>query len=141
MRGDQPVFDADMHVQEPPGVWVEFLDPALRDRVTVGTREQALPLADGRPLIDLPAPPEDRREMRPTMMEDRYGDLARRGFDAPALLEGMDVEGVDVAALFPSYGLYAPWADHLAPELAVGLARSYNRWIVSLCADGDRGII
>ena len=130
-----------MHVQEPPGVWVEFLDPALRDRVIVGTREQALPIADGRPLIDLPTPPEDRREMRPTMMEDRYGDLARRGFDAPALLEGMDVEGVDVAALFPSYGLYVPWADHLAPELAVGLARSYNRWIVSLCADGDRRLV
>ena len=79
--------------------------------------------------------------MRPTMMEDRYGDLARRGFDAPALLEGMDVEGVDVGALFPSYGLYVPWADHLAPELAIGLARSYNRWIVSLCADGDRRLV
>ena len=79
--------------------------------------------------------------MRPTMMEDRYGDLARRGFDAPALLEGMDVEGVDVAALFPSYGLYVPWADHLAPELAVGLARSYNRWIASLCGDGDRRLV
>ena len=130
-----------MHVQEPPGVWVEFLDPSLRDRVTVGTREQALPIADGRPLIDLPTPPEGRREMRPTMMVDRYGDLARRGFDAPALLEGMDVEGVDVAALFPSYGLYVPWADHLAPELAVGLAQSYNRWIVSLCADGDRRLV
>ena len=57
VRGEQPVFDADMHVQEPPGVWVEFLDPSLRDRVTVGTREQALPIADGRPLIDLPTPP------------------------------------------------------------------------------------
>ena len=49
MRGDQLVFDADMHVQEPPDVWVEFLDPALRDRVTVGTREQALPNADAPP--------------------------------------------------------------------------------------------
>jgi hypothetical protein len=57
VRGEQPVFDADMHVQEPPGVWVEFLDPSLRDRVVVGTREQALPIADGRPLIDLPTPP------------------------------------------------------------------------------------
>jgi predicted TIM-barrel fold metal-dependent hydrolase len=141
VRGEQPVFDADMHVQEPPGVWVEFLDPSLRDRIAVGTREQALPIVDGRPLIDIPTPPAGRREMRPTMMEDRYGELARRGFDAPALLEGMDVEGVDVAALFPSYGLYVPWADHLAPELAVGLARSYNRWIVSLCADGDRRLV
>ena len=58
--------------------------------------------------------------MRPTLMEDRYGDLARRGFDAPALLEGMDVEGVDVAALFPSYGLYSNegYPTTFAPELA-----------------------
>jgi predicted TIM-barrel fold metal-dependent hydrolase len=141
MRAQQPVFDADMHVQEPPGIWVEFLDPPLRDRVAIGTREQAVPIADSRPLIELPTPREGRREMRPTMMEDRFGDLARRGFDAPALLEGMDVEGVDVAALFPSYGLYVPWADHLAPELAIGLARAYNRWIVSLCADGDNRLV
>ena len=79
MRGPQAVFDADMHVQEPPGIWVEFLDPSLRGRVAIGTREQAVPLADSRPLIELPAPPQGRREMRPTMMEDRYGDLARRG--------------------------------------------------------------
>ena len=38
VRGEQPVFDADMHVQEPPAIWVEFLDPSLRERVAVGTR-------------------------------------------------------------------------------------------------------
>jgi predicted TIM-barrel fold metal-dependent hydrolase len=141
MRDELLIFDADMHVQEPATIWVDFLDPELRDRVAVGTREQALPMADGRPLIDVPTPPSDRREMRPTMMEDRYGDLARRGFDGPALLEGMDVEGIDAAALFPSYGLYVPWADHLAPELAVGLARAYNRWIVSLCSGSDRRLV
>jgi hypothetical protein len=104
--------------------------------VVVCTHEQALPIADGRPLIDLPTPPEDRAGAA-TMMEDRYGDLVRRGFDAPALLEGVHIEGV-VAARFPSYGLHVPWADHVAPELAVGFARSYNCWIVSLCADGER---
>ena len=54
MRGEQPVFDADMHVQEPPGIWVEFLDPPLRDRVVVGTREQAMP-DRGLPTVDRPA--------------------------------------------------------------------------------------
>src|SRR5262245_19696437 len=44
VRAEQPVFDADMHVQEPPEIWVDFLDPSLRDRVVAGTREQALPL-------------------------------------------------------------------------------------------------
>jgi uncharacterized protein len=145
MRGDQLIFDADMHVQEPAGIWTEFLDPAFRDRVAVGTREMPMPTADGHPLVR-PNPPsrtegEGRREMRPTHLVDRYGDLARRGFDAPALLEGMDVEGVDVAALYPSYGLYVPWADHLAPELAAALAQAYNRWIVSLCAEGDRRLV
>jgi predicted TIM-barrel fold metal-dependent hydrolase len=145
MRGERLIFDADMHVQEPAGIWAEFLDPSLRSRVEVGTREMPMPTADGKPLLRMNVTRDHerrgRREMRPTQLVDRYGDLARRGFDAPALLEGMDVEGVDVAALFPSYGLYVPWADHLAPELAVGLAQAYNRWIVSLCAEGDRRLL
>jgi predicted TIM-barrel fold metal-dependent hydrolase len=145
MRGEQLIFDADMHVQEPASIWAEFLDPSFRDRVVVGTSEMPMPTADGKPLVRMNAPSDTgragRREMRPTHLVDRYGDLARRGFDAPALLEGMDVEGVDVGALFPSYGLYVPWADHLAPELATALAQAYNRWIVSLCADGNRRLV
>ncbi|MCU1457822.1 MAG: uncharacterized protein JWL73_1914 [Actinomycetia bacterium] len=132
MRDGRLVFDADMHVQEPPGIWVEHLDPGLRSRVTTGTVAAAMPMADGRALVDIPPSPQ-RREMRPTQMADRYGELARRGFDTSALLEAMDVEGIDVGALFPSYGLYVPWADHLAPELAIGLARAYNRWLATLC--------
>jgi predicted TIM-barrel fold metal-dependent hydrolase len=132
MRDGKLVFDADMHVQEPPGIWVDHLDPRFRDRVQAGTVAAAMPIVDGRVLVDIPPSPQ-RREMRPTQMEDRYGDLARRGFDTPALLEAMDVEGIDVGALFPSYGLYVPWADHLAPDLAVALARAYNRWLATLC--------
>ncbi len=140
MRDGQLIFDADMHVQEPPGIWGEFLDPEFRDRVVTGTVAAAMPTADGRMLVDVPPSPQ-RREMRPTQMEDRYGDLARRGFDTPALLEAMDVEGVDVGALFPSYGLYVPWAEHLAPDLAVALARAYNRWLATLCAPSDERLI
>ncbi len=84
---------------------------------------------------------EQRRAMRPLDMVDKYGDLARRHFDPGAMVEGFDAEGIDVAALFPSFGLYVPWADHLAPELATGLARAYHRWIAEFCAHAPRRLV
>jgi predicted TIM-barrel fold metal-dependent hydrolase len=41
----------------------------------------------------------------------------------------MDVEGIDAAVLYPTYGLLVLGVDTLAPDLAAALARAYNRWL------------
>lgn len=54
----------------------------------------------------------------------------------------MDQEGVDVAILFPTRGLYVLGLDSsevagqsgYEPKLAVAIARAYNDWLYDFCA-------
>jgi predicted TIM-barrel fold metal-dependent hydrolase len=54
----------------------------------------------------------------------------------------MDREGIDVAVLFPSRGLFALGLDSsetahgraLSPDLAAAISRAYNNWLYDLCA-------
>jgi predicted TIM-barrel fold metal-dependent hydrolase len=143
MKQGQPIFDADAHVQEPSTIWSDYLDPGLRDQVVTGA--DAVLRVGGQPTIDTwrsdHLTEEHRRRMRPLDMVEKYGDLARRHFEPAAIIEGLDAEGTDVAALFPSFGLYVPWGDHLAPELATGLARAYHRWIADFCSHDPRRLV
>jgi len=143
-----PVFDADGHVIEPPDLYVTRLDPEFRGRVTVdaGLGEhhgRLFPLLDGRPSYGGSAWMRDylRTDGARDVLVERFGDIAERGFDPAATLEALDIQGISHAALFPSFSLHVPYADHLDPPLATALARAYNRWIVEHCADGDGRLV
>jgi len=40
----------------------------------------------------------------------------------------MDREGIEVGVLLSVLGLYAPWADHIGPDLSVPVCQVYNAW-------------
>jgi predicted TIM-barrel fold metal-dependent hydrolase len=69
--------------------------------------------------------------------EEAYAAAEARGWDAVAQLEAMDREGMDLAVLFPSRGLFVlslestavSDADGLEPEFAAAIARAYNDWL------------
>jgi predicted TIM-barrel fold metal-dependent hydrolase len=60
----------------------------------------------------------------------------RGGFDPVARLQDMDLEGIDVAVLYPSIGLNF-WAIE-SPAAAVALARAYNDWLADYCSTDRR---
>ena len=70
------------------------------------------------------------------VLVDRFGDLATRGFSPDAMIDAFDRQGVERAALYPSFSLHTPYADHLAADLAAAVARAYNRWIADFCREG-----
>lgn len=142
------VFDADGHVIEPTDLYFGGLDPAFRDRVTVDAslgdhHGRLFPLVDGRPTFGGSAWMRDylRTDRGKTVLEDRFGDIARAGFDPPSMLHALDAQGISIAALFPSFSLHVPYTEHLAPDLSLALARAYNRWIGRFSADGDGRLI
>ena len=45
----------------------------------------------------------------------------------------MDKEGLDVAILYPSRGLFVLAVDGLDPELATAIAKAYNDWMSDFC--------
>jgi predicted TIM-barrel fold metal-dependent hydrolase len=137
MRDGLRVFDADGHVIEPTDLWWRYLDPAFRSEVVPDaarlgeTHGRLLPLAGGHPTFFGSAMMTEylRSDAVQPMQRERFGSVAERGFDPGALQDAMDREGIDVAAIYPSFGLHVPYCRHLAPPLAIALARAYNRWI------------
>ncbi len=130
------VIDADGHVLEPLAAW-EHLPDEFRprthrdsyglDHVLVGDQE-IVTVSLG--LLGTPGSRMNEIEGSPTFEEAQPG-----GFDPRLRLADMDVEGIDVAVLYPSVGLNF-WAIDDA-EAAVALARAYNDWLASYC-DTDR---
>ena len=46
----------------------------------------------------------------------------------------MDREGVDVAVLFPTLGLYIIWDDGIEPGISAAICPAYNNWLAEYCS-------
>ena len=143
------VMDSDMHVIEPPDLWQSYLEPAYRERAPVGTntgfRDIGIRFADG-----MSAAVPDMRfdiwvkaiDAHTQPLNHHYQFAEDRGWDGVSQLEAMDREGIDVAVLFPSRGLFVMGVDSsetcegpsLEPDFMTAIARAYNNWLADLCS-------
>lgn len=144
--------DADSHVLEPRTTWIDYIEPAFRDRairIEIDDRGDEVLLVDGKPLeamrnglagmggINLdPADALDRVTGRL-----HYEDgCPPGGYDPRARLQVMDDEGIDVALLYPTIGIC--WEGHVTdPALATAYSRAYNRYIVDFCSHDPRRLV
>lgn len=137
-----PVVDADGHILEPPDLWVEYIDPRYRDRairIERDARGWEVLLFDNKPaevvrgtlgaLGGVGMTPEEL--LIPG--KKTYLDGCPRGsYDPHARLQVMDEEGIDIAFLYPTIGIF--WEGWVTdPHLATAYCRAYNRWIVDFC--------
>jgi predicted TIM-barrel fold metal-dependent hydrolase len=153
MKDHLRFVDSDMHVMEPPDLFERYLDPKFKDRVSVKVG------ADGRPsrgpagsiLIDgLPTSDSDlqqyrkRRNAGPTRVitplagsrlqeTDRLDFAIERDYNAEAQVMGMQMEGVDIAVLFPTMGLGLLARNGVDPRLSLAICQAYNNWIHEFC--------
>ena len=142
---EQLIADSDMHVLEPPDLWQRYIAPEFRHAAPVGMTELRRDLrvkVKSHVMLRL-GPVRAVREARGAGIgwrpeqEAAYAEAEARGWDAGAQLEAMDREGVDVAVLFPSRGLFVlgldsvdqMGADGLEPAFASAIARAYNDWL------------
>ena len=58
----------------------------------------------------------------------------QRDYDAEAQVMAFDMEGIDIAVLFPTTGLSLVARDGMDPELSLGLCQAYNNWISEFCS-------
>jgi predicted TIM-barrel fold metal-dependent hydrolase len=131
------VFDSDMHIMEPPDLWERYIAPefralAPRGRTSENVRDLGLIFPDGEPNGRRTAgtPHRGRNYAR---NQEVYRDHARRGWTAEVQLEAMDVEGIDVAVLFPTRGLSVLTHPDRDRRFAATLARAYNDWLYDFC--------
>src|SRR5260370_19349340 len=101
------VLDSDLHIIEPPDLWHCYIAPAFRDRAPYGLTEDAgdLRLAiDGKPWgrVAVDADRSRRRQGRNyALNQERWRPFAERGWTSKVQLEAMDIEGIDVAVVYP----------------------------------------
>lgn len=142
------VMDSDLHVIEPPNLFQDYLEPKWRHRAPTYERDTTTGIhcwmIDGKPCP--PTFPTERSKRRYLGLQAKKANqpehmaAAARNFDAVATLQGMDLEGVDLAVLYRSGGGMLPQAvDALEPEFAFAMARAYNDWLADFCsADPQR---
>lgn len=138
--------DCDMHLSEPVSFFVDYIDPAYRDLAPTWT-----PQFEG----DHP-----RRSVRGGwVVAGQQGSLAAAADpndpDAPLAEErwewikdyinadgwigpdeqkrAMDVEGIDVAVLFPSSGTLGQPIPSLKADVLMAYARAFNSWLGDFC--------
>ena len=144
MKRGFKIIDSDMHVFEPLDLWERYIDKRFLDRAP-----RLLPVkGSGQPLVllvghDMPGSPNAVRDLLPVLRTRpqaqwklvRAIDFARhQGFNSKSQLEAMDMEGLDVAVLYPSApGLDIRCVPDLDPPFAAAICRAYNDWLYDFC--------
>jgi uncharacterized protein len=131
-KGQFKVLDSDMHVIEPADLFQRYGDPEMRDRMPYGTGKLNLSY-DGKPWGRHATFDEVRQAGTAPIVqadrESRWAPFEAKGWTGQAQLEGMDIEGIDAAVLYPSRGLFALTVTDLDPKLAAAMAGAYNNWM------------
>jgi predicted TIM-barrel fold metal-dependent hydrolase len=143
-----PIADSDMHVIEPPDLWERYIDPRYRHAAPVGLTSMKRDLrvqVKSRVLLKTGlVQPQDAgkdRGWRPDH-DSAYAHAEARGWDSKSQLDAMDAEGLDLAVMFPSRGLFVlgldtieiAGVDGLEPDFAAAIARGYNDWMHEFCS-------
>jgi predicted TIM-barrel fold metal-dependent hydrolase len=138
-----------MHVMEPPDLWQRYISPEFRHAAPVGMTElrRDIRVRVKSEILLRAGPVRPLKEGRGSGIgwredqEAAYAVAEARGWDTQAQLDAMEREGVDLAVLFPSRGLFvlsldstqAIGPDGLEPEFAAAIARAYNDWLHDFC--------
>jgi predicted TIM-barrel fold metal-dependent hydrolase len=140
------VIDADGHVLEPPDLWVRYMDGPCRSRAPRVIEDECgfqRVIVEGRVFprhhYGLNGAGTAGQSVAPPVIKmKKYEDGRRGGFDPKERLKDMDLEGIDVAVLFPTLGMFLSGVKdtRLAEEISI----AYNNWLADYCSANPRRI-
>ncbi len=135
------VIDSDQHLYEPRSMWLDHVDPSMRDDALrlvdddrgftwLTWRDQRIELADAhRPGDTASCCTHRQRLKRGEPSEYRYDDAVPDAYWSPrARVAFLDDTGLDAAVCFPNFGLL--WERRLSSSLPALTANmtAWNRW-------------
>jgi uncharacterized protein len=140
------VADSDMHLFEPADLWQRWIDPSWKHAAPVGLTEMRRDMrvkVKSHVILRLGGvrPQSERTAWKPEH-DGPYAQAEAQGWDPASQKAAMDAEGLDVAVLFPTRGLFVlgldtpemMGPDGLEPGLAAAIARGYNDWLADFCS-------
>ena len=148
MKDGLRFVDCDMHIMEPVDLFDKYLDKKFRDRVVLpvdskGQYKRGMIVIDGQATsLDHEmqqhrkrSQPKEKTETSQPLSGSRMASSGllnfaiERNYDAEAQVMGMELEGIDIAVMFPTMGLSLIARDHMDPHLSLALCQAYNNWI------------
>jgi predicted TIM-barrel fold metal-dependent hydrolase len=139
---DGPIISADSHITEPPNCYVDFIDPAFRDRAPYMHHDDdagdmfvipgmSRPVAMG--LVAAAGKPAEEI----TVKGVNFDELHRGGWDPDARLGDQDRDGVNGEIIYPTVGMVL--CNHKDIDYKRACMDAYNRWMQGYCeAHPDR---
>src|ERR1700674_3371490 len=133
------MIDADGHIVEPRVLWEEYVEPEFRDRVI-----QIRPDRDGREIFYVNG--EARNPLGGSIVMSvipggfldperarnaTYDDVLPGSYDPEERVRVMDLEGIELAVLYPSFWLL--YGDITDAPVAAAACRAYNNWMGGFC--------
>src|SRR5262245_42420818 len=134
------ILDSDMHIMEPPDLWERYIEGKFKARaprgvVSSNVRDLRMVYPDGRDWARTTTRQnESARGKNFERNQHLYASDAARGWTAEVQLEAMDIEGIDIAVLYPTRGLRALVVNDMDAEFAAAIARAYNNWLHDFCS-------
>jgi predicted TIM-barrel fold metal-dependent hydrolase len=135
--GSCRLVDADSHINEPPGLWVDRVPAKLRDRVP---HLEHFDEGDAWVMEGVTDPINfgfnasaslPRAERKPWV---RFDDIPPGGYDPAERLKEMDTDLVDAAVEYPTPRLSQLMFATPDPELHLAMIQAYNDWLIEYCA-------
>ena len=154
MKDGMRFVDCDMHIMEPVDLFRKYLDPKFHDRVVLAVDQHGNPkrgpiIIDNEPTSRDLELEQHRKRNQPKghalaavsqplsgsrmAASGRLDFAMERNYDAEAQIMGMELEGIDIAVLFPTTGLSLTARDGMDPQLSLALCQAYNNWIHEFC--------
>ena len=127
MLNGYSIIDADSHVIEPPNMWAEYLEPEF---------SKFAPSADmkinGEEIVA--KLPGQIRELANKQMMAAHPNAYFNRYNVESHVQEMVLMGVDMAFLYPTYGLWVWAIDSMEAEVAGAFTRAYNNWLKDFCS-------
>ena len=135
------IIDAELHVMEPVDLWERYIDPEFKDRAPRRLSERRW---DIRTVVegDVMASMTDynwpaRSNEEEDTLAERYAEEIAANFDPASQVRAMDREGLDLAVLYPTSGMYITARNGMDPQFAEAACRAYNNWLYDYIQEGD----
>jgi predicted TIM-barrel fold metal-dependent hydrolase len=133
-RNGFKAMDSDMHVIEPLDLWQRYTEPDFKDRAPRGLERWMGDMQIELEGCLMPTEPEDWATDKAQEQDDTYRHSHENGWDPASQVRAMDLEGLDIAFLYPSRELFALAFDKLDPALGAAISRAYNQWMHDFCS-------
>jgi uncharacterized protein len=138
VKNEFKVLDSDMHVFEPVDLYERYLEPGYDGPVPkfIGDPDNLRWFAwqVGDRVMGRPLNPDHPHAKVTAASDPSYTEYIEAGFDNKSQLTAMDVEGIDLAALFPTAGAGIKDDDRMDPKHAAALSRAVNNWLGEFCS-------